>query len=145
VVRIPQGANWIATVRDEMRGRDGRAVQLHALPADWIASAATYATLQTELRRRHIDYLSRLRRHADRVIVYASPLYVDGLVRLGFDRANLQRQLVFPIETCRLVPGIECLDAGVFANDASMYINVSHLGLRGHEAFAQWLLPYLRR
>jgi hypothetical protein len=145
VAKLPQGANWIATARDEMVGRDDRPVLLSSLPPNWIVDAPTYSKSEAELRRRYIDYLDRLRSHADRVIVYASPLYVDGLVKLGFDRTNLQRQLIVPLEACRSAPGIECLDAGAFSNDASMFINVSHFGIRGHEAFAQWLLPHLRQ
>jgi hypothetical protein len=145
LAKLPQGTNWIATARDEMVGRDDRSVILQPLPPDWIIPASIYSRSEPELRRRYIDYLDRLRPHAGRVIAFVSPLYVDGLERLGFDRANMQRQLLVPLEACRAVPGIECLDTSSFTHDGSMYINVSHLGIRGHEAFAQWLLPHLRQ
>lgn len=135
----PKGVFWLSLLQDEYQERDARPVRLDPLPRNFMLTSAELDAVTASLSKRRKEFLSRLRPLARRVVAYPSPVYTQGLVSLGFDRLNIEKQMRDVIEDCRSVPGIECLDTTGFSEDAANFADVAHLGLIGHKRFAEFL------
>ncbi len=116
---------------------------LAPLPADWIVDGATYESGRDALAFTRIAMITRLKELAKTVIVFQTPLFVDGLEELGFDRRNVERQLTDGIAFCHGIPGVTCLDTSKFAGRREIYRDVAHLNVNGHRIFAEWLINEL--
>jgi hypothetical protein len=135
------GLNWVQFLRDEYQGRrDPRTAQLSPLPSDYIVNSETFKKIEPFLWKERARLLGMLKEEAQTVVAYPSPMWIDGLTKLGFDQSNLEEQIQSAVKACRQIGGVICLDTSPLSSNASLYLNVGHLGLAGHAFFAKWLM-----
>jgi hypothetical protein len=142
----PKGTTWVPIVRDDARGVtvDGGPAALEFKP-DYVITPEAYERIAGDLRWLRNETLRDLAKVTKRLVAYPGPINIDGAVRMGVDRKNLEHQIADTLANCRTIPGVTCLDPGEFPGTASAFRDASHLNPAGHKSFGDWMVEQLRK
>ena len=82
--------------------------------------------------------LANARTIAERVYVFASPVFTAGLPEVGEDPANLRAQLARTVTACER-PAASGVYASFLGEQRGNFSNFTHLSQAGHRALGDWL------
>lgn len=78
------------------------------------------------------------KRIANRVIFFFTPVNAHGVSLSQYKINDIQSQIDSLLTICKKVGDIECLETQ-YDLDETMFMNLTHLNMKGHEYFAQYL------
>lgn len=85
-----------------------------------------------------IPLLEVSKRVANRVVFFIAPINGYGVSLSQFKLSDLKYQAQRFLKLCRTIGGIECLDIR-FDMDKSYFMNLTHLNMKGHRYFSEYL------
>jgi hypothetical protein len=115
-------------------------VQLAELPKTYFLDSQRFAAVREAYGRSIVATLDAARQVTDEVAAFPTPIYVTGAETLGFERAALEEQIAFTLESCRQAEGVLVVELEPrHLTDASLFANVTHFNRRGNREFGAWL------
>ena len=142
----PKGITWLPIIHDDARTMfTGGGQAPLALNPDYVIGPEAYNRIAPDLRWLRNETLQELRKVTKHLAAYPGPISVNGIVRMGIDRANIEHQIADAVAGCRTIPGVICLDPRKFAEEDSVFWDPSHLSTAGHRAFGDWVVDQLQQ
>jgi hypothetical protein len=142
----PKGVTWAPIIRDDAVGMTvGQTPAALEFKPDYVIPPEAYAQIAADLRWLRSETLRDLAKATRHLVAYPGPINIDGAVRMGVDRRNLQHQLADALADCRLVPGVICLDPREFPATDTFFRDASHLNPDGHRAFGDWVVDRVQQ
>lgn len=130
----PIGLGWIHLMFDRSSHEFlEKNVQLDYVGDKYFATSARFAILESAYRRDLDIFLTYAASLGDKVFVFISPIYLDGVSEVGGEYAAVKYQLKVTDEVCKLHASIKCLSLSNLENDRSMFYNVTHLNIKGNK------------
>lgn len=114
------------------------------VPAGYFTSAADFAAVAGDYDAQIVAMVANARTVADRVFVFASPVFTGGLASIGEDDEAVAGQLTRTVDACRRAGGAVCLDASFLGARQDYFMNFTHLNQAGHRVMAEWLAGQAR-
>jgi hypothetical protein len=112
----------------------------------YFTSRADFERLRPSYSRKLAATLESARRIADRVVAYPSLICLSGGDFANYDVAALRDQVEETVAMCGSVPEVVALlPPDRFLTDRTLYLNFTHLNVRGNAEFGAWLASELRR
>lgn len=144
--RLPWGPHHVAVLRDDYaRCEQEIEYAVGIVPDDYLPNRERFKKVKQRYQADLHDLLMRARTIADRVCVFVSPVHLRGAQELGFNAEALLEQIRFTEQACSEVEGVEVLQLGAnYLDTRKYYCNVTHLNLRGSDAFGRWIAQSLR-
>lgn len=143
-LRHPLGVGWVPFIWDDKAyPKADEGLSLNKVPPGYYITASQFASIERAYRAQIVDAVRSAKRVADRVYVFASPVFLPGVAEVGEDAAAVRVQLDAALAICRTVAGVSCLDSQPFYDRKDVYYNMTHLNQRGHQAIAEWLAEHV--
>ncbi|MFS1863038.1 hypothetical protein BCU54_018325 [Vibrio lentus] len=140
----PFGLNHFGIVHDKFdytRKRD-RKFRFNSL-RDGYFNTPSEAEKTFEAKSKVIQMLLNTAKNvSDEVIFFIAPISSYGVALSQYDIDNLKIQSNKIIRECKAIGGVKCLDID-FDLDKKYFMNITHLNMKGHEAFSRYMLNYL--
>jgi hypothetical protein len=131
---------------DECDECDDRPVRLGKLPGRYFLDRRRFDAVREAYGRSIVATLELAGQAADEVVVFPSPIYVDGAETLGFDGEAIREQIDFTLQACRQVPGVVVVELEErHLTDPTMFANVTHFNTRGNREFGEWLATEMKQ
>jgi hypothetical protein len=112
----------------------------------YFTARATFERLRPTYSRKLVATLESARRIADRVVAYPSLICLSGGEFANYDVAALRDQIEETVVMCGSVPEVVAIrPTDRFLTDRTLFLNLTHLNVRGNAEFGAWLASELRR
>jgi hypothetical protein len=146
VLKQPLGLGWVRFVWDvEAYEKPDEPIVVIPVPAGYFVSRENFSRIKGAYQSQIIATLTQAKTVAKRVYAFPSPVYLPALDEIEEDAGAIQEQLSATLDSCRAVPGVECLDPDAFYRMKEAYYNITHLNQHGHDAMARWLAEKVSR
>ena len=146
VLKQPLGLGWVRFLWDvEAYEKPDHPIIVIPVPAGYFVSRENFSRIKGAYQSQIIATLTQAKTVAKRVYAFPSPVYLPALDEIEEDSGAIRQQLSATLDTCRTVPGVECLDPEPFYSMKEAYHNITHFNQQGHEAMARWLAAKVGR
>lgn len=138
----PIGTGWSALLFDRYRLTvPPSRVSIAKAPAGYFASASDLRKVEGILQENIKTLYVAARMVSDNVIMFVTPIYVDGLTQADADRAAVGEQFDRAQEFCRDAAGDNCLDLSLLIRNPDNFYNLTHFNGTGAKALAALIAP----
>lgn len=132
-----RGLGWLGLLsNNDSRLTTDVVAQIGPVAKGYFTSAADFDVVRDDYLRRIETLLRNTRSIADRVYVFASPIFLGGLHEIGEDTAAVTEQLRLTEVASASVHGVRYIDTSALWFNRAYYFNLTHLNQAGHRATA---------
>lgn len=142
----PLGMAWVSSLLEEtVRPDHGKEMKAPQLPSDFFVGGAQFATMENKYQQVLVRYLDQVGKMADRVFVFVSPVYIQGVQAAGGDSSAIEYQIALSQAVCKSHGLVVCLDVTDFLSKKELYGNLTHFNVEGNMEFGSWLVKEINK
>lgn len=138
LMRTPFGLGSFHIFWDEYNySQRDKKFNFNALPGTYFPSRTVFDDREENIRDWLQDIADVGRRIAGKVVVFPAPILREGVAMSQFDPDEIEAMQARLVELCKSIKGVTCLSPPLL--EKADYANLTHLNIKGHAVFADWL------
>lgn len=138
------GIDWLRILKKNYQiNHPGRPQLEDRVPDDYFATSDEFKKVVPVFRENIALMYAQARSVSDNVVLFVSPVYLDGLSGRTDREDSVRTQFLGVTEMCREIAGIKCVDTSPLTKDDCNFYNLAHLNGFGSKALADLIAPQI--